>query len=387
MKFLPYNHLIAAAVTCLLTAALLFLPDPPVMNKGNFTVCRAKVLDTDNQDVEQQGLLKFGSQKLEVEIISGKHKGKKFQANNQLRAQMELDKEFKKGEIITLNIPRGDFSAETVLAARDHSRSFWIWMLGGIFCIFLICFGSWVGIKAVLSFVFSVAVIWKAVIPAILAGWAPEAVIAAAAALLTFAIIFLVAGFNKKGLAAFCGSMAGVLTGLLLSFLFTRLININGAVMPYCQALYYSGFDFLDLQRLFAGTLILGASGAVMDLAMDIASGIEEVARHKPDISRRELILSGMRMGRSVVGTMTTTLLLAYSAGFLTLLMMFRVEGHPLTVLLDNPLVASEAVKTLIGSFCLVLTAPFTALISGHIFSLRKNSSSPKNFEIQTVTP
>lgn len=374
MKSFPLHHFIAAAVTCLISAALLFLPDPPNMGKGAFTVCRAKVLETDNQDVALHGLLKFGSQKLVVEILSGEHKGRKFHANNELRAQMELDKEFRKGDIITVNIPVGDFPGDTVLNARDHHRAFWIWVLAGIFCIFLIWFGSWVGIKAIVSFIFSFAVIWKAVIPAVLAGWAPEVVIAIATALLTFAIIFLVAGFNKKGAAAFFGAMAGVLTGLLLSFLFSRLIKINGAVMPYCQTLYYSGFDFLDLQRLFAGTLILGASGAVMDLAMDIAAGTEEIAHHKPDISRKELISSGMRMGRSVVGTMTTTLLLAYSAGFLTLLMMFRVEGHSLLVLLDNPLVASEAVKTLIGSFCLVLTAPLTALIAGHIFSFRKSA-------------
>ena len=369
MKSFPLHHFIAAAVTCLLSAALLFLPDPPSMGKGAFTVCRAKVLETDDQDVALHGLLKFGSQKLEVEILSGKHKGRKCRANNELRAQMELDKEFKPGDIITVNIPVGDFSDDTVLNARDHHRSFWIWVLAGIFCIFLIWFGSWVGIKAILSFVFSFVVIWKAVIPAALAGWAPEIVIAGATAILTFAIIFLVAGFNRKGLTAFCGAMAGVLTGLLLSALFTRLMKINGAVMPYCQTLFYSGFEFLDLQRLFAGTLILGASGAVMDLSMDIAAGTEEIARHKPDISRKELISSGMRMGRSVVGTMTTTLLLAYSAGFLTLLMMFKVEGHSPLVLLDNPLVASEAVKTLIGSFSLVLTAPLTALIAGIVYS------------------
>ena len=376
MKSLPLHHLIAAAVTCLISAALLFLPDPPSMGKGAFTVCRAKVLETDDQDVALHGLLKFGSQKLEVEILSGKHKGRKCRANNELRAQMELDKEFKTGDIITVNIPVGDFSDDTVLNARDHHRSFWIWVLAGIFCIFLIWFGSWVGIKAILSFVFSFVVIWKAVIPAALAGWAPEIVIAGATAILTFAIIFLVAGFNRKGLTAFCGAMAGVLTGLLLSALFTRLIKINGAVMPYCQTLFYSGFEFLDLQRLFAGTLILGASGAVMDLSMDIAAGTEEIARHKPDICRRELISSGMRMGRSVVGTMTTTLLLAYSAGFLTLLMMFKVEGHSPFVLLDNPLVASEAVKTLIGSFSLVLTAPLTALIAGIVYSPGKKQSN-----------
>ena len=373
MKLRNFHHITAIAVTCLFSAALLLLPDPLSMNRGDFAVCRAKVLDVDNQDVALHGLLKCGSQRLDVELLSGRHKGKKFRANNQLRAQMELDKEFKKGDIITLNVPSGDFPPDTVLAARDHSRSLWIWVLGGIFCCFLLLFASWTGLKAVLSFVFSFIVIWKAVIPALLAGWAPEVVIAGATALLTFAIIFLVAGFTRKGLAAFCGAMAGVLTGLILSYLFTCLIRINGAVMPYCQTLYYSGYEFLDLQRLFAGTLILGASGAVMDLAMDIAAGTEEIVRHNPEVSRKELISSGMRIGQSVVGTMTTTLLLAYSAGFLTLLMMFRVEGHSLTAILDNPLVASEAVKTLIGSFCLVLTAPFTAFISGYIYRSKES--------------
>ena len=64
MKSFPLHHFIAAAVTCLLSAALLFLPDPPSMGKGAFTVCRAKVLETDDQDVALHGLLKFGSQKL-----------------------------------------------------------------------------------------------------------------------------------------------------------------------------------------------------------------------------------------------------------------------------------------------------------------------------------
>lgn len=376
MKKASFRHLIAAAVTLLLSAALFFLPGAETLNKGEFIVCRAKVLKTDNRDLALHGLLKCGSQRLEAELLSGPHKGKKINANNELRAQMELDKEFKTGDIITVNVPKGDLPPDMVLSARDHHRSFWIWILGGIFCIFLIAFGSWVGLKAILSFIFSFAVIWKVVIPATLAGWAPEAVIAGAAALLTFAIIFLVAGFTRKGTAAFCGAMSGVLTGLLLSYLFTHLIRLNGAVMPYCQSLYYSGYEFLNLQRLFAGTLILGASGAVMDLAMDIAAGAEEIVRHNPAVTRQELVSSGFRMGRSVVGTMTTTLLLAYSAGFLTLLMMFQVEGQSPLVFLDNPLVASEAVKTLIGSFTLVLTAPLTAIIAGIIYT-----SSPFNNE------
>ena len=377
MKGEAFRHLLTVAVTLLLSAGVLLLPEPERAVKGGAgRVARARVLAVDNSDVALYGLLKCGSQHLKTELLSGPLKGKVFRANNEIRAQMELDKEFREGDIITVNMPEGPVPEDFVLTARDYSRSGWFWVLSGLFCLFLILFGSWVGVKSIVSFIFSFLVIWKAVIPAALAGWAPEAVIAGAAALLTFAIIFLVAGFTRKGLAAFCGAMAGVLTGLVLSALFTRLMKINGAVMPYSQPLFYAGYDFLDLQRLFAGALILGASGAVMDLAMDIASGIEEVARHNPQLSRRELVRSGMRMGRSVVGTMTTTLLLAYSGGFLTLLMMFRVEGHSPLTLLDNPLVASEAVKTLIGSFALVLTAPLTALIAGSIFAPRAKLTS-----------
>jgi len=73
-------------------------------------------------------------------------------------------------------------------------------------------------------------------------------------------------------------------------------------------------------------------------------------------------------MGRAVVGTMTTTLLLAYSGGFLTLLMAFAAQGtHPVDFL-NSTLVSAEFVKTLVGSFGLVLVAPFTAFTSALMF-------------------
>ena len=109
-----------------------------------------------------------------------------------------------------------------------------------------------------------------------------------------------------------------------------------------------------------------------MDLAMDVASGIDEIHRRRPELNRKQLLISGVRIGRSVVGTMTTTLLLAYSGGYLTLLMVFAAQGISPLDFLNNPLVASETVKTLIGSFGLVLVAPFTALSGALIFGVRK---------------
>jgi uncharacterized membrane protein len=111
-----------------------------------------------------------------------------------------------------------------------------------------------------------------------------------------------------------------------------------------------------------------------MDLAMDIAAAAEELVRFSPGLSAREITSSGFRVGRSVVGTMTTTLLLAYSGGFLTLLMMFAVQGTDWVDVINHPLVAAEIVKTMIGSFSLVLVAPLTAVASGVIFSSKKSA-------------
>ena len=156
----------------------------------------------------------------------------------------------------------------------------------------------------------------------------------------------------------------------------STVLNINGATMPFAQQLLYSGAPNVDLQDIFVGAMILASSGAVMDLAMDIAAGIEEVSRHNPTLGFRKLLGSGIRIGRSVVGTMTTTLLLAYSGGYLTLLMVFAAEGKPPSVFLNTPLVAAEVVKTMVGSLGLVLVAPLTALVSAFVFKPMKGYKS-----------
>jgi len=94
--------------------------------------------------------------------------------------------------------------------------------------------------------------------------------------------------------------------------------------------------------------------------------------RINPDIGHMQALASGIRVGRAVVGTMTTTLLLAYSGGFITLLMAFMAQGVPLMNTYNFVYVSAEILKTLVGSFGLVTVAPFTALAGAFIF-VRKN--------------
>ena len=130
-------------------------------------------------------------------------------------------------------------------------------------------------------------------------------------------------------MTASLGSLLGILTTCLLGMLFTDLFHINGAVMPDAESLLYSGFQHLDLTAIFMSSIFIGASGAMMDLSVDITSAVQEVVEKKPEIGWREAARSGMNVGRAAMGTMTTTLLLAYSGGYITLLMVFMAQGTP----------------------------------------------------------
>ena len=363
------SDLCFSAVILLCCIGLYFIPSPPPLAKQTGKPVLARVIAVDNSLVELHGLVRFGSQKLTVRLLNPKYKGAVYQANNELRAQMELDKEFAPGDTAVVVLPDADAAAKnTVLVAQDHYRLGWGLALFAGFCILLCWFGGWTGAKALFSFVFSCLMIWKAVIPLVLRGWNASWLIFGSVCILTAVIVYLVAGVTKKGIAAFAGSAAGIFAGLAMAHIFARIMKINGATLPYVQPLLYSGYEFLNIQDIFIGAMILASSGAVMDLAMDIASGVEEVAYHNPELPASELIKSGLRIGRSVVGTMTTTLLLAYSGGYITLLMMFDSQGTSPLDFLNSTLVAAEVVKTLIGSFSLVLVAPFTAFFAGWIF-------------------
>lgn len=357
----------------ILSGLLLLLPPPPRAIQGETGFKgTARVEEVDDSSVEKHDLVLFGPQRLKVKILHGAHKGEVFYAENELRANLELDKLFKVGDRVIVVCPLEEIEEGSVLIAQNYARNTWTIILFGAFCVLLCVFGRLTGFNALLSFIFSCLLIWKAVIPLVLRGWSASWTIFACVVFLTAVIMALVAGITKCGICAFLGAISGVFVGLFTAHFFTWVMNINGATLPYSQTLLFSGYENLSLQNIFVGAMILASSGAVMDLAMDISSGIQEVAKHNPTLGQLELTKSGLRMGRNVVGTMTTTLLLAYSGGYITLLMMFAAKGSSLGDIINNPLVASEIVKTLIGSFSLVLVAPFTAFLGGWFFRPKK---------------
>ncbi len=347
------NFLASLALLALAAAAFFALISP-----GALSLERARVIAADNSDLQTLGFVRYGTQSLELERTSGDSAGERFSAGNTVRGQMELDTIYSPGDAVIV----------TGTTVRQPWRITPLAVAFGLFALLLAAFGGATGLRALASFLVCALVIWKIVVPAALRGVNPSLVAFGATAAMTAFIMALVGGLTRKALAAFGGAMAGVAAALGLAHLLGSVLGVNGATLPYAQTLVYSGAAALDLAGLAVAATVIAASGAMMDLAMDIAAGIAEVSRHCPTLSWRALALSGIRIGRATVGTMTTTLLLAYSGGYLTLLMVFAASGTQPAVFVNSPLVMAEVAKTLVGSFALVLVAPFTAILSACVF-------------------
>ncbi len=333
---------------------------------------KAEIIAVDNSSIRSSGLIQSGEQKCTVRVKSGIFKDMEIDGVNFLTGSLEQDKIFEVGDVCLATISHsGDTVSSCVLT--DHYRMDKEILLIGLFFAFLIVFAGRNGFLAIFSFVITILTVWKILVPAYLNGANPIFTGIGITIFLTVIIIFFVYGFDKKTVAAVLGSLLGIFTTCIIGIIFTDLFKIHGAVMSHSESLLYSGYETLNLTSVFMSSIFIGASGAMMDLSVDITSAVNEVVEKKPDISWHEAARSGMNVGRAAMGTMTTTLLLAYSGSYITLLMVFMAQGTPIDHILNYKYVSSEILHTVIGSFGLVTVAPFTALVSGFMLTHKNN--------------
>ncbi len=341
---------------------------------------KAEVISADNSDITDNGLIRTGEQRCEVKILEGKFKGEIASAVNRLNGSLAQDKIFSQGDTAFIVISNSNDKI-TAVTMTDHYRLDKEAVLAGMFLLLLILFAGKTGLRAIISFIATVLLMWKVLVPCMLKGWNPIWLSIGIVLLMTTIILSLIYGFNKRCLASVSGAFLGIAVTAVLGIVFTDMFKIHGAVMESSESLLYAGYQHLDLTSIFMASIFLGSSGAVMDLSVDICSAVYEIVQKKPEISAWEAIRSGFSVGRAACGSTTTTLLLAYSGSYIALLMVFMAQGTPIEFILNYKYVAAEIVHTIVGSFGLVTVAPLTAITSGFLLT-RKDKWTYKNGSI-----
>ena len=169
----------------------------------------------------------------------------------------------------------------------DHYRIPGELILAALFCVLLVLFAGRTGVRALVSFAVCVLMIWKVLVPCCLNGVNPIWLGLGVVLIMAAMTVSLVYGFDRRALASLSGCVLAVAVTCVMGMIFTDQFKIHGAVMSYSESLLYSGYSQLNLTRIFMASIFIGASGAVMDLAVDITSSVSEVVEkeaghHRP---------------------------------------------------------------------------------------------------------
>ncbi len=248
----------------------------------------------------------------------------------------------------------------------DYNREYLIWILAGIFLTILILIGGFKGIRTIFSLILTIGLIAFVLIPSIEKGVNPLLSAVFVSILATALTMVFVAGPNKKSLASTLGTGIGVCISGLIATLIIKIAPLSGLATNEAMILWGNQLYEINFKGLLAAGMIVSCLGAVMDVAISVASSIQEIKIANSNYSVRELFKSGMNIGKDIMGTMTNTLVLAYTGMALPLLLLISHEKNP-AKFLNLELVVSEVTAAIAGSIGLIIAIPATAIIMSYL--------------------
>ena len=310
---------------------------------------------------------------IRIQILTGQYKDRTFIIENNYYQTDYYVKSFKVDNRIIVQIDRSNDIESPAITVLNYARDTYSFYLAVFFLLLLAVVGKKQGIKSAVSLIITVYIIVKVMLPMILAGYNPILSSIVCCMLICVLSLLIITGISLKSAATILGTITGVIAAGGLAYLVSELSRFSGLNdEDSLLLLYVNGGAFNITGILFAG-IIIGTLGAVMDVSMSISSSMYEIRLNNPDISKMNLIKSGLNIGKDVMGTMANTLILAY-VGTAIPLMMFSINKQtPLVILLNSESISTEILRALSGSIGIILSMPATSFIFAMLIHRKLN--------------
>jgi len=282
---------------------------------------------------------------------------------------------FKQGDKILLRITENKGIIETI-KIEEKVRDINIFLILLLFIILLLLFGKISGLKTLISLIFTIGTIILIYIPLILNGFSPILASILVSILSIVVTLLIISGNNKKTYVAIISTSIGVIFSGIIAILFGKFASLTGLSEDSAISLaYIPQYRNLNYQGILFGTILIGAIGAIMDVAISIASSLWEIKEINSNINKNEMIKSGFNIGRDILGSMSNTLILAYVGTTLHLIMLFIVYRVKFIEIINLDSIATEIIRAMAGSIGLIITIPITVLISTFVYIEKKPMS------------
>ncbi|MGH2676334.1 MAG: YibE/F family protein, partial [Actinomycetota bacterium] len=245
----------------------------------------------------------------------------------------------------------------------DRDRGGLLFWLAVAFAAAVVALGRLRGLAALAGLTVSIGVLLWFVLPAVLDGRNPLAVAVVGSAAIAFLALYLAHGFSTMTTVALLGTLASLGLTAGLASVVVGLARLSGFASEEAVVVQI-GAAQIDLAGIILGGVVIGALGAIDDMTVTQASAVWELRAANPWSSRRSLAAAGMRIGRDHIASTVNTLALAYAGASMPVLLLLILSRQPLSGVVSGEVLATEIVRTLVGSIGLVAAVPLTTWLA-----------------------
>lgn len=301
------------------------------------------------------------TQKLTIKILNGKFDGQTATIENNYIASQADSEAFSKHNKVLLHIDKHPNDAYITEKKRDSL----LVAVTGIFLLTVLLVGRKIGLQSLISLVINSGVIILAIM---IHNQSPNIslflLVSIGIIISTIFTLLLVTGWQWRTLITIISTLLGTFICIGVTHLVIELTDGKG--------LKFETMSFLTLppKEIFLSSVMIGSLGAVMDVAITIASGMHEILRRTPDISMTRWALAGRNIGQDIMGTMTNILLFSYLSGSLPMLLIYLKNGNTITYTISMNW-SLEVSRAITGGIGIVLTIPITIILMQVWFKMR----------------
>ncbi len=315
-----------------------------------------------------------GEQTLLVEVTSGRYKGETLKVSN--FAGPLYGAPVSEGDGVVMIISTYEDGSHTA-TVYEYNRILALVIVVLLFVAATVAVGGQTGAKSLVGLAITVVCLFWVLIPMLMKGAPTLLSVFLVCALVAIVSFVILGGVSKKIICACLATICGVAIALLFGLVAQSAARIDGMRMSDVEPLLQlrqTGTP-ISLKYLLVGGIVISALGAVMDVAMSIASALSEIHEVDPKLGAKELFRSGMNIGRDMVGTMTNTLILAFiGSSFVIVIYLYSIGLQPYQ-LLSSAYMAVEVISGIASSIGVILSVPITAFISAGVIADKKSKA------------
>lgn len=365
--------LVLAVVTvCLLVSVHRGAPVSGASEGAYSQYVKAEVIQVEKDNTSPDpasGNRMVGQQQLRIRILEGAHQKEAMEVTNDLSALHNVYA--KQGTHLVVRVDTQKNGSYTA-SVYNYDRTGVLYGLVGVFLLLLCVIGGKKGLMSLLGLVFSVLSVIFLILPMILNGFSSVGAVVIVSTLNTAVCFTLLDGVNRKTVSAALGTVCGVIAAAGAASAAGAAASLGGFNMQEAESLLLQmGNSKIDIEDLLVAGIIISALGGVMDIAISISSAVYELHCMNPELGGRELFRSGIRIGRDAMGTMATTLILAFVGSSLNMMVLIYSYGIPFAQLVNTDLVGVEMIQAIAASLGIVVTVPLVTLLSSRFMVVK----------------